>query len=76
MVAVGGQDRLQMPQQGGFTGTGLAAKDNIFAFFDRKIDIFQRFMPLGCGVGKAQILDLEMCHWMVSLICKIVGISR
>jgi hypothetical protein len=24
--------------------------------------LFQRFMPLGSGVGKAQILDLEMCH--------------
>ena len=70
------QNRLQMPQQRSLSGAGFATKDNIFAFFNGKRNVFQRFTPSGCGVGKAEILDLEMCHWMVSLICKITGIRR
>ena len=63
-------------EERGLTGAGLATEDNIFTFFNGKGNIFQRCIPSGCGVGKAEILDLEMCHWMVSLICKITGISR
>ena len=61
-AAVGRQHRLQMPQQGGLAGAGFAAQNDIFALLYGKVDFFQRFMPLGSGVGKAQILDLEMCH--------------
>ena len=61
-VSVRRQYRLQMPQKSGLTGAGLAAEHKVFAPLYRKIHFFQRFMPFGCGVGKAQIFDLEMCH--------------
>ena len=60
--AMGCQNRLQMPQQGGLAGTGFSAENHIFSSFDGKGYIFQRFTASGCGVGKAQIFDLEMCH--------------
>lgn len=56
------QYRFQMPQQGSLTGTGLAAENNIFSSLNGKAYLFQRFIPSGCGIGKAQIFDFEMCH--------------
>ena len=70
------QNGFQMPQQGGLAGTGLTAEDNIFALLNRQIHVMKRVFSFCRCVRKAQIFDLEMCHWIASLICNTVGMDR
>ena len=72
-LAAGGKYGFQLPQQGALTAAGGTAQDKKFPLFNGKTDLLQAVPPLGGGVGKGQILDLEMCHAMASFVCNAAG---
>ena len=74
-LSVGGQGGFQMPQKGGLAAAAFAAQHHILPLLNGQLHIFQGVFP-GSGVGKGQILDIEMRHWTASFICSAVGISR
>ena len=61
-LAVRGEDRFQLPQEGTLAAAGFAAEDQKFPLVNRQADMLQRMLPLRGGIGKCQILDLEMRH--------------
>ena len=73
---VGGEDGFQLPQKGTLAAAGLATESNKFSLLNRQTDVFQAVLSFGRGIGKCQILDLEMCHCMASFMCSAVGSSR
>ena len=73
--AMGSQHGFQVPQKRCLAAAGLAAQYDIFPFFNGEIHTIQRFALRG-GVGEIQILDTQMCHWIISFICITMGISR
>ena len=60
--AVGGQDGFQLPKKGTLAAAGFAAENQKFSLLNGQTDILQRMLSLGSGIGKGQIIDLEMCH--------------
>ena len=74
-VTVGGQDGLQVAQERGLAGAGLAAEDHIVAPVDGQINIVKDLSSC-FGVGKGQIFDLKMRHVMASFQLRMMGISR
>ena len=59
--SVGGQHRFQVPQKRCFAAAAFAAEHHILPPPDGQADVGQG-RPAGGRVGKAQILDLDMCH--------------
>ena len=59
--AVRSQNGFQMPQECCLAASALAAQDDILTLFDGQVYAVQR-MLFRSGIGKGQILDLEMCH--------------
>ena len=62
-----GEYGFQMAQQGGFSAAGGPAQQHIFSRANGEIYIRQRLSG-SAGIGKAQILDMEMRHAITSLI--------
>ena len=75
-LSVGRQHCFKMPQERTFAAAGLSAQYKKFSLFHLETDVFQRMPALGGGIGKGQIFDIEMRHWMASFMCNAIGISR
>ena len=73
--AVGGQSRLQLPQQGGFSAAGRAAKGDKLTGMDRERQVVQGLL-LRIGIGKAQILERKAFHLRSSFRLRIMGTAH